>query len=105
MVNRADRLDPATLDAPIQLSVEGLDDERSVRWLLSRLIGQLDMWSSAIANRAHDRDLERGKSTVAMRSRLASVGQASLYVGHVLSRSTNPAQGRRRGVECRPERR
>ena len=78
MVGRAETLDEQMLDTPIQLSVEAIDDKPTIRSLLSRLIGQLDMWNSAIANRAYDWELEAGESTAAMRLRLASVGEAFL---------------------------
>ena len=54
MVGRAETLDEQMLDTPIQLSVEAIDDKPTIRSLLSRLIGQLDMWNSAIANRAYE---------------------------------------------------
>jgi AraC family transcriptional regulator len=74
MVERAARLPAATLDEPIQVSVD--DDSQSMRWLLSRLIGQMDMWNCAIANRAYDWSLEQHESVDAMRQRLAQVAPA-----------------------------
>jgi len=74
MVERAARLPAATLDEPIQVSVD--DDNQSMRWLLSRLIGQMDMWNCAIANRAYDWSLEQHESVDAMRQRLAQVAPA-----------------------------
>ena len=44
-------LTDAQLDAPIDISVEGIDETPTVRSLLSRLVGQLDMWNQAVANR------------------------------------------------------
>jgi len=74
MVSRAATLSDEQLDAPIELSVEGVDDDPTLRSLLSRLIGQMAMWNAAIAGRTYDWDLERAESLASMRSRLASEG-------------------------------
>jgi AraC family transcriptional regulator len=76
MITRAARLPADQLDRPIELSVD--DDLQTVRSLLSRLIGQMDMWNCAIANRAYDWSLEENESTDAMRRRLALVAPAFL---------------------------
>jgi AraC-like DNA-binding protein len=76
MVERAGRLPDAKLDEPIEVSVD--DDNQTMRWLLSRLIGQMDMWNCAIANRAYDWSLEQHESIAAMRQRLAQVAPAFL---------------------------
>jgi AraC family transcriptional regulator len=76
MITRAGRLSREQLDKPIELSVD--DDQQTVRSLLSRLIGQLDMWNCAIANQAYDWSLEEHESTDAMRQRLAHVAPAFL---------------------------
>jgi AraC family transcriptional regulator len=76
MITRAERLPADQLDRPIELSVD--DDRQTVRSLLSRLIGQMDMWNCAIANRAYDWSLEENESTDAMRRRLAQVAPAFL---------------------------
>jgi AraC-like DNA-binding protein len=76
MITRADRLSAGQLDRPIELSVD--DDRQTVRSLLSRLIGQMDMWNCAIANQAYDWSLEENESTGAMRRRLAQVAPAFL---------------------------
>lgn len=78
MVDRATRLDDKALDKRIELSVEGIDENQSVRSLLSRLIGQMDMWNKAIHDRPYDWDVEQHESIGSMRSRLASVGPAFL---------------------------
>lgn len=44
IIDRTARLDDATLDAPIELSVEGIDDNPSLRGTVDRLVGQLEMW-------------------------------------------------------------
>jgi len=76
MITRAERLSAGQLDKPIELSVD--DDRQTVRSLLSRLIGQMDMWNCAIANRAYDWSLEEHESTGAMRQRFAPVAAAFL---------------------------
>ncbi|MGH3491022.1 MAG: helix-turn-helix transcriptional regulator [Actinopolymorphaceae bacterium] len=78
MLTRAETLRDDQLDAPIEISVEGVDDNPSMRSLLSRLVGQLDMWSAAIEGREYDFAVESGESTSHMRSRLAEVGPAFL---------------------------
>jgi AraC-like DNA-binding protein len=76
MITRAQRLSAVQLDKPIELSVD--DDRQTVRSLLSRLIGQMDMWNCAIADRAYDWSLEEHESIDAMRQRLAHVAPAFL---------------------------
>jgi AraC family transcriptional regulator len=74
MITRAGRLTADQLDQPIELSVD--DDRQTVRSLLSRLIGQMDMWNCAITNQAYDWSLEDNETTGAMRDRLARVAPA-----------------------------
>ena len=76
MVERADRLTDAQLDEPIELSVD--DDEQTLRSLLSRLVGQLDMWNCAMATRPYDWAVEEHESVTHLRRRLARVGPAYL---------------------------
>lgn len=76
MITRAGRLSSEQLDKPIELSVD--DDQQTVRSLLSRLIGQMDMWNCAVANRAYDWSLEEHESVGAMRQRLAHVAPVFL---------------------------
>jgi hypothetical protein len=81
MIDRASRLDDQTLDRPITLSVEGVDDQPTLRSLLSRLVGQLDMWNAAMAARAYDFSVEDGERIDDMRNRFGEAGPT--YVGHV----------------------
>lgn len=74
IVDRAARLDDETLDRPIELSVEYLDDGVSIRSALSRLIGQLDMWDCAVAGRDYDWSVEEHESVSTMRTRLERAG-------------------------------
>jgi AraC family transcriptional regulator len=78
LLKRAAKLGDARLDAPIEISVEGVDDHPTVRSLLSRLVGQMDMWNQAIAGRPYDWDVEKDESLATMRTRLAVAGPAFL---------------------------
>ncbi|HET9680593.1 MAG TPA: helix-turn-helix transcriptional regulator [Candidatus Limnocylindrales bacterium] len=78
LLDRADRIDPAFLDAPIELSVEGIDDQPTMRSLLSRLVGQMDMWNNVIHDRPYDMAIEQGESLSSIRRRLDQAGPAFL---------------------------
>jgi AraC family transcriptional regulator len=79
MVERAGRLTDAQLDAPIELSVD--DDPQSLRSLLARLVGQMEMWNCALAARPYDWGVEDDESVTHLRTRLARVGPT--YVSHI----------------------
>ncbi len=81
MIDRASRLDDAQLDAPIEISVEGIDRNPTTRSLLSRLVGQMDMWNQAVANRPYDLGVESDECIKSMRTRLAEC--APTFLGHV----------------------
>ena len=74
MVDRAATLTDEQLDAPIEISVEGVDDDPTLRSLLSRLVGQMAMWNATIDGRPYDFDVERAESIDSMRARLAAEG-------------------------------
>jgi AraC-like DNA-binding protein len=74
MLTRASTLTDEQLDEPIVLSVEGVDDNPTLRSLLSRLVGQMDMWNAAIAGHDYDWSVEEGERVEHMRERLADVG-------------------------------
>ena len=78
MVDKAARVDDARMDAPIELSVEGLDDHPTMRKLLSRLVGQMDMWVNVIGGRDYDMGIEAHESVDGIRARLAIAGPAFL---------------------------
>jgi len=78
MIERAGGLPDDVLDARIELSVEELDSEPTLRSQLSRLVGQLAMWNAAIDGRTYDFDIERHESTSDLRARLAEEGPAFL---------------------------
>jgi len=78
MVDRAEGLSDELLDAPVEISVEGIDCEPTLRSLLSRLVGQLAMWDAAVHDRPYDFEVERQESVDDMRARLARSGPAFL---------------------------
>jgi hypothetical protein len=80
IVERAATLPEESLDAPIEVSVEGVDDDPTLRSLLSRLVGQMDMWNAALESRAYDFGVERDESIASIRRRLGTAGPA--FVGH-----------------------
>jgi AraC-like DNA-binding protein len=51
MIERGDRLSAAQLDERIELSVEGIDDDVSIRYLLDRLVWQEEMWLASVDDR------------------------------------------------------
>ncbi|MDP9318087.1 MAG: AraC family transcriptional regulator, partial [Actinomycetota bacterium] len=81
MVRLSAPLTEAVLDEPIVVSVEGVDDDPTLRSLLSRLIGQMDMWNEVIAQRDYDWSVEENETVDHMRNRLDSVGP--IFLGHV----------------------
>jgi AraC-like DNA-binding protein len=74
LVDRAARLTPEQLDAPVDLSVEGVDDDPTVRSLLARLVGQMAMWDASMHDRPYDLADERGWDLPEIRRRLAGIG-------------------------------
>jgi AraC-like DNA-binding protein len=80
IVERAATLPEESLDAPIEMSVEGVDDDPTLRSLLSRLVGQMDMWNAALESRAYDFGAERDESLASIRTRLDESGPA--FVAH-----------------------
>ena len=78
MVALAAKLDDATLDRPIELSVEPLDPGATTRRLLSRLVGQMDMWQNVINGRDYDMGIEAHESIAGLRRRLDIAGPAFL---------------------------
>jgi len=81
LADRAATLTDEQLDKPIEVSVDDGDDVTSLRSLLSRLIGQMDMWNAALANRAYDFGVETSEGVNSMLSRLAEAGPT--YLDHV----------------------
>jgi AraC family transcriptional regulator len=74
LVDRAARLPEQRLDEPVRVSVDNEDGRMTLRTLLSRLIGQMDMWNCAIETRDYDWSVEEHESVDHMRQRLSVVG-------------------------------
>lgn len=89
MVDRAARLDEDQLDTLVRVSVDNEDGRMTVRSILSRLIGQMDMWMRAISMQEYDFAVENDEPVASMRQRLDAVGPA--FVEQV---STVIAEGR-----------
>jgi AraC family transcriptional regulator len=81
MIERAARLSDETLDKPIVISVEGVDDDPTLRKLLSRLVGQLAMWNAVLAMRDYDWSVEQHETVASMRRRLSVEGPT--FLNHV----------------------
>ena len=54
VLTRAEGLTDDVLDTRVELSVEGIDCEPTLRSLLSRLVGQRAMWDAAAHDRPYD---------------------------------------------------
>ena len=78
MIDRVGSMSEEQLDAPIEISVEGIDDDPTIRFLLSRLVGQMAMWNATIDGLPYDFDVERGESLASMKARLADEGATFL---------------------------
>jgi len=85
LIDRAARMDNGRLDGPIEISVVGIDEQPTPRSLLSRLVGQMEMWTQAVANRPYDFAVEHEESLSSMRKRLAAC--APVFLEHVRNAS------------------
>ena len=81
IVDRAATLTDEQLDEPIELSVDTDDNRETLRSVLSRLVGQMDMWNAALASQPYDFDVENHENIDSMRARLAGAG--STYLNQV----------------------
>ncbi len=77
----AERVSDAQLDEPIVINVDDDPDPRTLRRILSRLIGQMGMWNAALDDRSYDWTVEEHESLSSMRERLAAEGPT--YLAHV----------------------
>ena len=73
LVERARLVSDDDLDQTSERSVEGIDGG-TLRWALSRLVGQMEMWNAAVHDRDHDVAVEEHEPVTAMRRRLDRVG-------------------------------
>lgn len=74
LLDRAETLTDSQIDAPIA-SDSGIDANPTIRSLLSRLVGQLQMWGAAMASEPYDHSLEQDESVGSMRERLERTGR------------------------------
>ena len=81
MLSSAATLTDQQLDAPVEVPSPGIDQNPTIRSLLSRLVGQLQLWGAAMASRPYDFATEEDESIASMRARLASAGKD--FVGYV----------------------
>ena len=73
LVDRAGLVSDDDLDEVSERSVEGIDGG-TLRWALSRLVGQMEMWNAAVHDGDYDFSVEERESTTSMRRRLDRVG-------------------------------
>jgi AraC family transcriptional regulator len=73
ILDRAGGLDDGVLDRPIELSVEGIDREPTLRSLATRLVTQLEMWLAAFDG-ASATPPDGDRSPAALSARLAEAG-------------------------------
>jgi AraC-like DNA-binding protein len=73
LVDRARLVSDDDLDEVSDRSVEGIDGG-TLRWALSRLVGQMEMWNAAVHDVDHDVAVEEHESVPSMRRRLDRVG-------------------------------
>jgi AraC family transcriptional regulator len=84
MLVRAENLPPAQLETRVEISVEGIDSEPTLRSLLARLVGQLAMWDAATHERPYDMDVEQSESITRLRAKLAEAGPAFAAQVHAI---------------------
>ncbi len=73
LVDRAAGLDDAQLDEPFAGTIPDVDGG-TLRWALSRLVGQMAMWNAAVADREYDFSVEDGEPVASVRARLEVAG-------------------------------
>jgi AraC family transcriptional regulator len=82
LLARAEALTKEQLEAPVEISVDGIDCDPTVRTLLARLVGQLAMWDAATHDRPYDMAGERTETLADLRTKLREVGPAFLTQVH-----------------------
>ncbi|WP_433166419.1 helix-turn-helix domain-containing protein [Kribbella sp. CA-247076] len=81
MLDQAATLTDEQLDRSIEISVEGIDADPTLRSLLSRLVGQLEMWHANLTGQEYDFAVEQDESVQSMHRRLREAGPA--FAGEV----------------------
>jgi AraC-like DNA-binding protein len=84
MLARAQNLPSEVLERPIEISVEGIDSEPTLRSLLARLVGQLSMWDAATHDQPYEIEVERTQSITELRAKLGEVGPAFIDQVHAI---------------------
>jgi AraC family transcriptional regulator len=84
LLERAEALTSQQLEAAVEISVDGIDSDPTVRSLLARLVGQLAMWDAATHDRPYDMDAEKTESLEDIRAKLDVVGPAFLSQVHAI---------------------
>ena len=84
MLARAQNLPSEVLERPIEISVEGIDSEPTLRSLLARLVGQLSMWDAATHDQPYEIEVERTQSITGLRAKLGEVGPAFIEQVHAI---------------------
>lgn len=84
LVEKSRGLTPEQLDAPVEISVDGIDVDPTVRSLLARLVGQMAMWGAATHDRPYDMEAERSWTLDDIRAQLADAGPAFLAQVHAI---------------------
>jgi AraC-like DNA-binding protein len=74
LLGLAETLADAQLDAPLAAGA-GIDPNPTIRSLLSRLVGQMQMWGAAMASEPYDHSQEQHESIGSMRGRLERAGR------------------------------
>jgi AraC family transcriptional regulator len=70
LLDRAAILPASQLDAPLDIPGPGIDASPTIRSLLSRLVGQMEMWGAAMASRPYDFAIERQEPIASLHERL-----------------------------------
>jgi hypothetical protein len=73
IIDRTERLDPAALDKPIELSVESVDSNMTLRGTVDRLVGQLEMWVTSLQG-GSEMPQPADKTPAGLKARLATAG-------------------------------
>lgn len=81
LIECARELTDAQLDEPIVLSVEDDPDPSTLRRIISRLVGQMQMWNAAMASEEYDFAVEQGESLLSAERRLDAA--APVFLEHV----------------------
>jgi AraC family transcriptional regulator len=82
LLTRAEALPVHVLGSRVEISVDGIDEDPTVRSLLARLVGQMAMWDAATHDRPYDMDVEKDETVSDLRAKLADVGPAFLGQVH-----------------------